>query len=238
MSIENAIILAGGQGERLRPLTLDRPKPMIEVAGYPLLYHNVQWLKRYGIRTVVISCGYHSEVIREYFQDGSSLGLKILYSIEEHPLGRGGGIRLSSQLLTENREPILVMNGDGLTDLSLTNLFDFHQNSAAAATMVIVNLRSPYGIVQCDQEHYVRIFDEKPFLPYWINAGIYVINHELLSEFPVQGDHEATLFPRLAKERKLRAYDFTGFWRTVDTAKDLAELSRELENTGGEKIRR
>ena len=229
MSIENAIILAGGRGERLRPLTSDRPKPMIEVAGYPLLYHNMQWLKKAGIKTVTISCGYHHEVIREYFQDGQELGIKVIYSVEESPLGRGGGIKLAGQLLTDVKEPILVINGDTLTDLSLPDLYGYHFGSGAVATMVIVKLLSPYGIVQCDYGNYVTRFTEKPQLPYWINAGIYLISHKLLPEFPDKGDHEETLFPRLAQEHKLQAYKYTGFWKTVDTAKDLADLSKEME---------
>jgi NDP-sugar pyrophosphorylase family protein len=227
--VSKAIILAGGRGERLRPLTSDRPKPMIEVKGYPLLYHQMQWLKQFGIREIIISCGYLHEVIREYFQDGQKLDLSISYAIEQCPLGRGGGIKLASQYLTDDQEPVLVMNGDLLTDLCLSDLFSFHLNSKASATMVIVNLQSPYGIVQFDQEYYVNSFEEKPILPYWINAGIYVINHSALSEFPAQGDHEDNLFPKWAKERKLRAYDFKGFWRTIDTAKDLTELSNEIK---------
>ncbi len=227
MSIENAIILAGGLGERLRPLTSDRPKPMIEVAGYPLLYHNIRWLKKFGIKRVSISCGYHHEVIREYFQDGQKVGVEVVYSVEDNPLGRGGGIKLAGQSLTNVKEPVLVMNGDTLTDLPLTDLFGYHFSSGAAATMVIVKLRSPYGIVQCDYGNYVTHFVEKPELPYWINAGIYLISQKLLPEFPDKGDHEETLFPRLAQEHKLKAYKYSGFWKTIDTAKDLHNFLRK-----------
>ena len=228
--VTSAIVLAGGRGERLRPLTNERPKPMIELAGYPIIHHSILWLKQAGIKTIVIACGYQHQVIQNYFENVDNMGVDILYSVEEQPLGRGGAIKLASQSLTNVFDPVLVINGDMLTNLSLPDLFYVHEKSVAPLTLVTVPLRSPYGIIETDDSNYVTRFVEKPSLPHWINAGIYLIDPLLWSEFPDVGDHEKILFPRLAEEHKLQAYSFTGFWRTIDTAKDLADLSHEIEN--------
>lgn len=227
--ITTAIVLAGGLGERLRPLTSDRPKPMIVVYNYPLLHHSIVWLRRSGIKQIVISCGYRHEVIQEHFQDGRQFDLKISYSVEENPLGRGGGIKLAGKSLSDAAGPILVMNGDMITDLPIKDLAAFHTESKCSISMVTVPLKSPYGIVESDKDNYVVNFREKPRLPYWINAGVYLIDKQILEEFPDKGDHEELLFPRLAQERRLKSFNFEGFWRTIDTAKDLADLQRELE---------
>src|ERR1700733_11192144 len=136
MPLTQAIILAGGRGERLRPLTTDRPKPMITVFDRPLLAYTLQWLKEAGIEDVVISCGYRHDVIRDYFQDGSGFGVKIQYSIEDKPLGRGGGIKLASHMLHAEPAPILVANGDVITDFPLADLLKEHTACGAPATVV------------------------------------------------------------------------------------------------------
>jgi NDP-sugar pyrophosphorylase family protein len=228
--VTTAIVLAGGLGERLRPLTSDRPKPMIVVYHYPLLHHSVVWLRRSGIKQIVISCGYRHEVIQEHFKDGRRFDLKITYSIEEEPLGRGGGIKLASQSLSEVSGPILVINGDMITDLPVKDLADFHTKAQGSITMVTVPLKSPYGIVESDSNNNVVNFREKPTLPYWINAGVYLIEKKILEEFPDKGDHEELLFPRLAQELRLKSFSFNGFWHTIDTAKDLADLQKKLES--------
>ena len=229
MNVTSAIILAGGRGERLRPLTNERPKPMVEVGEYPIIHYSILWLKQSGIKNIVIACGYQYHVIQNYFQN-IDLGLNILYAIEKQPLGRGGAIKSASKLLADISESVIVVNGDMLTDLPLSNLFKAHGQSSAPVTIVAVPLRSSYGIMEMDSNNYVTQFVEKPSLPHWINAGIYLIDHEVLAQFPDVGDHEKTLFPKLAQERKLRSYNFTGFWRTIDTAKDLTDLAHEFNN--------
>jgi len=226
--LKQAIILAGGRGERLRPLTTDRPKPMIEVFERPLLAYTMQWLQQSNIERVIISCGYRHEVISGYFGDGDQFGLQILYSVEDKPLGRGGGIKLAGTMLKQDGSPILVINGDAVTDLSVRLLTDAHATSAATATAVVVPLRSPFGIADISENGLITQFREKPELPYWINAGIYLFNPQVLVRFPDQGDHEETLLPMLAKEGALNAFQFRGFWKAIDTAKDLAELKEQL----------
>ena len=224
-----AIILAGGRGERLRPLTFDRPKPMIEIFGHPILYYSLNWLKTCGFKKVIIACSYKHEVISQCFGDGSDVGLEVSYAIEGKPLGRGGGIKLASQQLEDLNSPVLVLNGDLITRLAISELFKSHKSSQANITIVTVPLHSPYGIVEINDQDLATEFREKPILPYWINAGIYMVNGSMFSSFPDVGDHEETLFPRLAAQGQLHAYKFDGFWRTVDTLKDLEELKQHDE---------
>lgn len=221
------IILAGGKGERLRPFTHDRPKPMIEICEQPLLAYTMRWLKSFGIRRVIIACGYKHNVISEYFGNGSRLGLDIIYSVEEDALGRGGAIKLASEQLENIENSVFVVNGDVLTNLSLLELYKSHLEKHAKISVVCVPLRSPYGIVEIDTNSLAKGFREKPVLEHWINAGIYLVDGVMFSQFPDTGDHEDKLFPELANKSLLYAFKYTGFWRTIDTGKDLEELKRE-----------
>lgn len=224
-----AIILAGGKGERLRPFTDDRPKPMVEVLGIPILGYQIQWLQAQGITQIVISCGYRCEVIQEYFGDGQKWGVHIDYSVEETPLGRGGGIKRALSLLPAGDDPLVATNGDIITNFSLEPVVQCHRQSGALATVVLTPFVSPYGIVEVAEDSRVVGFQEKPTLPYWINGGIYILSREVYPYLPDQGDHEDTTFPQLAQEGRLAAFKTPAYWRAVDTVKDLSEVNRELE---------
>lgn len=225
----HAIILAGGKGERLRPFTADRPKPMVEVLGVPILAYQVQWLQAQGVTDITISCGYRYEVIADYFGDGARWGVRITYAVEEEPLGRGGGIKHAWRQARPTSDVIIATNGDIITNLDLGAVLAQHRAAGVLATLVLVPFVSPYGIVEVDEQDRVRGFREKPELPYWINAGIYVLSRELLSAFPDKGDHETATFPDLARRGLLGAYRSRAYWRAVDTVKDHSEVTRELE---------
>lgn len=225
----HAIILAGGKGERLRPFTEDRPKPMVEVLGVPILAYQVQWLQTQGVSDVTISCGYRQEVIASYFGDGARWGLRIAYAVEDEPLGRGGGIKHAWRMAQPTGDVVIATNGDIITNLDLGPVIAQHRTSGVLATLVLAPFVSPYGIVEVDEHNRVRGFREKPELPYWINGGIYVFSREVFDELPNRGDHETTTFPDLARRELLGAYCSRAYWRAVDTAKDLSEVSRELE---------
>ncbi|HVC35529.1 MAG TPA: nucleotidyltransferase family protein [Chloroflexota bacterium] len=226
--IRFALIIAGGEGERLRPLTNDRPKPMIQVAGRPILERQVAWLARQGIEDVVFLCGYRAKVIREHFGDGSRFGVRAQYSVEETPLGRGGALKQGYRLVSPGQELLVALNGDNLTDQLLQPMIDHHQRNQAVATAMLTRLRSPYGIARTDRAGRILRFDEKPSLPHWLNAGIYILSPEFFDRLPDRGDHETTAFPELAAEGKLFAYRSRAFWRTIDTLKDLSEVEKEL----------
>lgn len=223
-----AIILAGGKGERLRPFTDDRPKPMVEVLGIPILGYQIQWLQSQGVKHIVISCGYRSEVIQQYFDDGKKWGVAIDYSVEDSPLGRGGGIKQAFSMLPPGDDPLVATNGDIITNFCLDPVLQVHKRSGNMATIVLTPFISPYGIVEVDDDHVVG-FREKPTLPYWINGGIYIFSPDIYSRLPDKGDHEDTTFPELAAQGRLGAFKTSSFWRAVDTVKDLSEVNRELE---------
>ena len=223
-----AIILAGGKGERLRPFTDDRPKPMVEVLGIPIMGYQIQWLQAQGVRHIVISCGYRCEVIQHFFGDGQKWGVHLDYSIEETPLGRGGGIKKAFSMLPSGDDPLVATNGDIITNFNLHSMIDCHQRAGDLATILLTPFVSPYGIVEINDDRVIG-FREKPTLPYWINGGIYILSPEIYSCLPDQGDHEDTTFPELSQEGKLGAFKSSAFWRAVDTVKDLSEVNRELE---------
>jgi NDP-sugar pyrophosphorylase family protein len=227
--LSKVIILAGGKGERLWPLTADRPKGMVEILGKPLLEYQLRWLRSQGIKDVTMACGYLSDVIQDYFGDGQEWELKISYSVEKSALGRGGAVKQALSGLQPLMAPVLVMNGDNICDLNLKELFAFHNQTGAVATIVCVPLKCPYGIVDLNGNSLIAGFQEKPELPHWVNAGIYVFNPEVYDLLPVVGDHEIITFPELARNGRLHAYKTRTFWKGIDTAKDLSELNAQLE---------
>lgn len=225
-----AVILAGGKGERLRPLTDKVPKPMIDILGRPLVEYQVIWLKNQGITHIIFSCGYKSEVIKKYFQDGSRFGLKIDYAVEKQPLGRGGAFKNALQFLPEDVKLVYGSNGDEVIVEPLEPFLKFHQAKNAQATILLQRLISPFGIVEIEDGGRVTAFREKPELPHWINAGVYILNRSCIEMFPDVGDHETEVFPRLTKEGTLFGYKPTGFRGTVNTIKEMNELIKELPN--------
>lgn len=225
--VKSAIILAGGKGERLRPYTNDRPKPMVEINDRPILSYILEQIKRAGVEEVVIACSYLHEVIEEYLGKGENFGLKVSYSVEESPLGRGGGIKQAMKQLSPGWENVLVANGDQLWQLDVEGLVTRHLTNNNLATLVVVPLRSPYGIVDFDLENHVVGFREKPILPQWINAGIYVFNKAIEPLLPEVGDHETETFPKLPKD-KFMVFQSNNYWRGVDTVKDLTEATKEV----------
>ncbi|MBI2019075.1 nucleotidyltransferase family protein [Candidatus Daviesbacteria bacterium] len=224
-----AIILAGGKGERLRPYTNDRPKVMVEVAGKPILAWQIKWLKSHGITKFVLTVSYKYEVIQEYFGDGSKFDIEVDYSIEETPLGRGGGIKKAFQSkLVEDEQDVVVCNGDIITKLNLTNMINNHLDQKGLVSLLLVPYISRWGVVKVDDDNHITGFEEKPKLPYWINGGIYLFNREVEPMLPEVGDHEKETFPKIPKERFLGFKD-EGFWRAVDVVKDKSEAEQFLE---------
>lgn len=223
-----ALIIAGGEGERLRPLTADRPKPMIPLAGKPILQYQVEWLCREGVTDIVILCGYRGEAIRDHFQDGKKWGVRIRYSLEKEPLGRGGALRQGFHLVPAAEPFVIGLNGDNVTNQPLAPLIRAHRRRGAVATVMLVRLKSPYGIVRQDRSGRISAFEEKPLLPQWMNSGIYVLSPEFFRHLPEKGDHETTTFPALVAEGRLYGYRSRAYWRTIDTHKDLTDAGKEV----------
>ena len=223
-----ALVLAGGKGERLRPLTSDRPKPMVPIGGKPILEYQLEWLRREGVTDVVILCGYLQEVISSYFGDGSRWGLRIVYSVETEPLGRGGALKKGFRLVPPDVPFVIATNGDNVTDQPLAPLIRSHRRTRVDATLMLAPLVSPFGIARVGRGSRIRGFDEKPRLPYWINAGVYVLSPKFFEDLPDKGDHETTLFPQLAECGKLYGYRSNAYWKGIDTLKDLSEAADHL----------
>lgn len=224
-----AVILAGGFGKRLKPLTNDRPKSMIEVAGVPILEWQIDWLHRHDINEVIICVGYLHDVIVNYIGSGKKFGVRVGYSFEEEPLGTGGALKNASPLLAG--PSFLALNGDIITDLDPWKLVN-DLNSNVMGSIAAVPLDSPYGIIEIDKG-YARGFREKPTLyDYWINAGVYCLSTDVLDILPDVGNIESTTMPRLAEEGRLRVtkYDKVN-WRSIDNYKDIEEAERQFKNS-------
>ncbi|BCU70223.1 nucleotidyltransferase family protein [Stygiolobus caldivivus] len=221
-----AVILAGGFGKRLRPLTDERPKPLIEIAGKPILEWQIRWLKKFGVTSVFILAGYKKEVLIDWVsKNQEKLGVPIAILTEDQPLGTGGAIKRLQGFISPN-EKFFVLNGDILTNLDLSKLED----QKSIAIISLVPLRSPFGIVKVDNEGNITQFVEKPVLKdYWINAGIYRMNSEVFEYLPEKGDIEKETFPLLAQKGLLKGITFNDvYWRSIDTLKDYEEANVEI----------
>ena len=223
-----AIILAGGKAERLGPAAEGRPKPLVRVAGRPLAAYQVAALAEAGVERILVSCAAgEGDLFRDEL---AGVGPEIIPVEEAEPLGRGGGLRHASQELAGGG--CFALNGDELLDLDFSTLLARHEAAGTAATIVVAELRSPFGIVELAEGDLVAGFEESPLLPHWVSCGVYVLGLEALSRLPERGDHERTTFPALADEGKLAALRHTGLWLTVNTPKDL-RLAEEVAAAGG-----
>jgi len=212
-----AIILAGGKAERLGDAAGGRPKALVEVGGRPLAAYQVEQLVAAGVQRVLVSCAAGQEELFAAALGG--LGPEVVTVPEPEPLGRGGGIRLAATMRREEGD-LFALNGDELVDADLLELLALHRSRGGAATITVVPLRSPFGVVELEDD-LVTGFREAPRLEHWVSCGVYVLGEEALERLPVRGDHEATTFPALAGEGRLRAFRHEGVWLTVNTPKDL-----------------
>ncbi|GAC1363325.1 MAG: nucleotidyltransferase family protein [Actinomycetota bacterium] len=224
--MRQAVILAGGQATRMRPYTEDRPKAMVEVAGIPVCEHQLSWLAKAGVEQAVMSVGYRADVIQDRIGDGSRLGISVEYAVEDTPLGRGGGLKFAAKRLPYPDEGWFAMNGDVLARFPLADLAAHHHRINALATIALAPYRSTWGLATVEGD-LVLGFVQSPHLPYWINGGIYVMEAEVVDLLPDKGDHEDSTFPDLALAGRLGGYKITGYWRGIDTLKDLKEANSE-----------
>lgn len=227
IEVRQAVILAGGQATRLRPYTDDRPKAMVPVAGKAILDWQLEWLAAQDAENVVISCGHRADVLDAHLT-GHSYPLKVQVAVEAEPLGRGGALRFAADRLPYPDEPWLALKGDVLTRFPLRGMLDRHVAADAMATIALAQYRTSWGIATLDDLDRIVGFVQSPRLPYWINGGIYVFQPEVTPLLPAKGDHEDTTFPQLAVDKRLAAYKIDGYWRGVDTVKDVNEASEEV----------
>ena len=232
------ILLVGGFGTRLKPLTSESPKPMLPVAGLPVTEHQIIAAKRAGIHTLVLATSYLSEIFTPYFGDGSAWGIKILYAVEEEPLGTGGAIRNAAEMLdlkTLGDEPIVIFNGDVLSRHSIANQIEYHQSKAADATLHLIEVEDAraFGCVPTDSDGRVTAFLEKMENPVTnsINAGCYVFHPSVLDGIPLGEvvSIERETFPALVESgRPVFGYKEQAYWLDVGTPAALFKGSRDL----------
>jgi len=213
--VHEAVLLSGGAGERLRPLTLKIPKALIPVLGVPILARQVSWLRRHGVRRVVVACGYLSEKIDEYART-NDLGVELELSVERKKLGTAGALKLA--LPKVRSEEFFALNGDIISNVDLSALDGYHHRMGAMATITVTPFKSPYGIVTSSGGLLER-FEEKPTLPYWINAGIYVISRRIEPRLPEVGGLETDVFSTMPGD--IAVYESRDLWVPIDSSKDL-----------------
>lgn len=218
-----AVVLVGGEGTRLRPLTYSTPKPLLPIANQAFLERQLAWLAGHGVTEVILSLGYLPDAFREHFPSGEFAGIRISYAIEPEPLGTAGGIRFAAEGVDER---IIVCNGDVLTDLDLTALVAFHESRDAAATIALTRVEDPsaFGVVPTRDDGQVIAFVEKPppgqAPTDWINAGTYVLEPRVLQRIPprLPVSIERVTFPRMLEDRAgLYAVPSTSYWLDIGT---------------------
>ena len=229
-----AIIMAGGEGSRLRPLTCDRPKPLTPLLDRPVMEHIIQLLKRHEITDIGVTLQYLPEAIQDYFGDGSPWGVNLHYFIEETPLGTAGSVKNAEGFLNET---FLVISGDALTDFDLSQAIAFHRKKQAIATLVLTPVENPleYGVVITDESGGIRQFLEKPS---WgevfsdtVNTGIYVLEPEVLQFFEKDRkyDFSQNLFPLLLREdRPLYGCVLNGYWCDIGNLQQYTQAHYDV----------
>ena len=229
-----AIIMAGGEGSRLRPLTCARPKPMVSIVNRPCMEHIVNLLRDQGIRDIGVTLQYLPEEIQSYFGDGKDFGVDLHYYVEDTPLGTAGSVKNAASFLDET---FIVISGDAVTDCSLQEAVAFHREKGALATLVLTEVSCPleYGVVITDQEGRIRRFLEKPgwgeVFSDQVNTGIYILEPEILDQIETgrMVDFSKDLFPRLlAANKPVYAYVTKGYWCDVGTIEQYVQAHFDI----------
>jgi len=229
-----AVMLVGGQGTRLRPLTVTTPKPMLPLMNGPFLEYMLNHLKRSGVEEVILSTSYLASIFESHFGDGSGMGIRLIYVTEEHPLDTCGAVKNVERYI---KGTFLVFNGDILTDLNLEHLIEFHQAKNAVATLTLTRVEDPtaYGLVPLDRAGRVSEFLEKPswdqVITDLINAGTYVLEPEVLELVPEGVPHsfERQLFPRLLEEGKpVYGFPSPAYWLDIGTPEKYLQAHMDI----------
>ncbi|HUA45949.1 MAG TPA: NDP-sugar synthase [Solirubrobacteraceae bacterium] len=245
-----ALILAGGEGTRLRPLTSTIPKPVVPLVDRPFISYMLEWLRSHGVDDVILGCGFMADAVRSVLGDGSALAIRLRYLEEPRPLGTGGALKFAEELLDER---FFMLNGDVLADLDLTAQLEQHERTGARATLALYPVEDPsaYGLVRCNPDDSVREFIEKPGLDELdtnlISAGAYILERDILYGMPPAGANvsiEREVFPRLVGNG-LFGYVASGYWLDIGTpdrylqgtydileGKVITEVGRQLGEHG------
>ena len=218
-----ALILSGGVGKRLKPITDYVPKSLVPINNIPIIEWQIRHFMKFGVKEFIICTGYKSEQIINYLDAKKNLGVKIRYSIEKTPLGTGGAIRHARHFIDE--KSFFVINGDIITDLDPTKL------KSKLNSIAVVPLRTAFGVVNLVGDKITR-FEEKPKISkYWMNAGVYHLSKDIMQHLPKKGNIENTTFPILATTGCLRDIKYpNAFWYSIDSHKDLEECKKSINS--------
>ncbi len=217
-----AIILAGGLGSRLKPITDYVPKPLIPINNIPLIEYQIRHLKKFKINPFVICTGYKTDQIQNYLKHKNNFDSKIQYSIEKTPLGTGGAIKKAAKMIKD--KSFLVLNGDIISTIDVRKLYS-HKNAIA-----LIELRTKFGTVDLEDSKITRFQEKKPLTNIWMNAGIYHLSKDIIPFLPSKGAIEETAFRKFAKDGKLTGIRFKdAFWHSIDSHKDLDDCSKALK---------
>lgn len=235
-----AVVLVGGEGTRLRPLTYGVPKPLLPIANVPFLERQLTWLGAYGVDEVILSMGYLPDAFRAHFANDRFGDIRLRYAVEAKPLGTAGGIRYAAEGIDER---FIVCNGDVLTQLDLGAMLAFHDDRRAQASIYLCKVDDPsaFGVVPTREDGEVVGFIEKPSHgsapTNWINAGTYILEPEVLERIPtrVNVSIEREIFPRMVQTRgALFGYQHDGYWLDIGTPEQYLRAHLDaLDGTGG-----
>lgn len=218
-----AVILAGGRGKRIKSITDFVPKPLIPLDNIPIIEWQIRYLKKFGVKTVIICTGYKTEQIENYLKIKNNFGINIIISKEKIPLGTGGAIKQAARHI--NEKSFLVLNGDVITNIDIRNLQKI-ENSIAA-----IILRTKFGIIGIKNNKISKFSEKKEIENLWMNAGLYHLTKKFVKDLPKKGNIEKTTFPKYAKKGKLNIYKFKNvFWHSIDSYKDIEECSIEIKS--------
>lgn len=217
----DAIILAGGRGTRLKPLTDYIPKPLIPINNKPILEWQIRYLRKFGVDQITVCTGYRTAQIEDYLERKSNFGAKIRFSIEKKPLGTGGAIKKAAKMISG--DSFLVLNGDVITDIDIKQLYK-KKNSIA-----LIELKTKYGTVSMQGDKITEFREKKSVPDTWMNAGIYHLDKNIIPKLPTSGAIEKTTFLKYAKEGSLNGVKFKdSLWFSIDSHKDLEDCSETL----------
>ncbi len=226
----DAVIMAGGKGERLMPLTQNTPKPMLKIGGKPIVEYNINLLKSYGVKNLFLSVKYLKNIIQNYFKDGADFNLNIKYVTENEPLGTIGAVK---QIKNFKNDYILVMNSDLLTNINLEKMFDqlLNNNADLVVATTEYEVKIPYGVIET-KDNTVKTLKEKPIYSFKTSAGIYIFKRELINLIPTNSFFNATDFldKLIAENKKVLYYSIKGYWLDIGRHSDFEKAKHDVKS--------
>jgi mannose-1-phosphate guanylyltransferase len=218
-----AVILAGGRGKRLKQITDYVPKPLIPLDNIPIIEWQIRYLKKFGIKEIVICTGYQTEQIENYLHIKNNFGVRIRFSKEQSPLGTGGAIKKAARLFTE--KSFIVINGDVISNIDLWKI------KQKLNSIAVIPLKTKFGVMSIKDGKITKFSEKKEISDLWMNAGLYHLSKNIIKDLPKKGDIEKTTFPKYAKKGLLNHVKFNNvFWHSIDSYKDIEECTHEIKS--------